>query len=382
MENLFFPILAGIQQSGLACYVLQFSWADGEEVLRLKALAKDYGINYSHIEVYRRPIVSIGTVNTLMKGIRFLKHYLEENKIDIIMPRSTMPAAMVNFNYEFIKKQRIKIVFDADGMPLEERVDFGGVNEKGFQYRCLKSQESKLLHRADRVLTRTFKAINIHVGTIGEVYRTKFFKVTNGKDPWQFRFDIKARQKIRAKLDLGNEDTLFVYSGGLGPQYGWEEMVEIFNAYKQINSGAEWIVLTPDGGYVKNRIPINLKSSIHIINLDYNEVPEYLSAADVAFNLRRPAYSLRGLSPIKLGEYLLMGLPTISSTGIGDTALLLKEFSGYIHPYKHKKGSSLSKALHWLTKLKLLDRTNIRELALSHFSIQKSILDYRNALKF
>ena len=64
------------------------------------------------------------------------------------------------------------------------------------------------------------------------------------------------------------------------------------------------------------------------MKVNFNEIPMYLSAADIAFSLRIPRYSMRGVFPIKLAEYLLMGLPVITSKGIGDTEDLLKDAPG------------------------------------------------------
>jgi len=380
LENLFFPILTGLQKKGYSCGVLQFSWAEKEETERLKELAAGKGISYTHHYIHRRPLAVIGTIRTLLKGSGFLKDYLLRHKVDILMARSTMPAVMVNWNYTFIRQRGIKIIFDADGMPVEERVDFSGLKEGSLQYGWLKKQETRLLLSSDKVLTRTQKAINIHVGTIGEEYRGKFYKVSNGRDPEQFLFDQDARDRIRKKLELTESDLLFVYSGTLGPQYGWEEMLEIFSAYRQLHRGAEWLVLTRSVDYLKRRIPEALQQSIHVLQVDFREIPEYLSAADVAFSLRIPAYSMKGVAPIKLGEYLLMGLPTIASTGIGDTGALVKDHPEIIQSYKHGKSKSLPKTLQWLTQTPHPNRDQIRKVALQHFTVQKSIDQYVKAL--
>ena len=40
---------------------------------------------------------------------------------------------------------------------------------------------------------------------------------------------------------------------------------------------------------------------------------------EVITALRRSSFSMRAVAPIKLGEYLLCGLPALASPGVGDT---------------------------------------------------------------
>ena len=383
LENLFFPILAGLRvKGGFECAVLQFSWAAEGEVARIGALAADLGIQYTHHPIMRKPHPVLGTLLTLWKGSGFLKGYLEENPTHILMPRSTMPALMVNRIHSWINSQGIKLVFDADGLPLEERADFAGLRRSSYQYRLLKKQETKLLLQADKILTRSQKAIDIHVGNIGEVHRHKFAKVSNGRHPGFFTFNAAARARIREEYGLLDGDRLFVYTGTLGPQYAWEEMLDVFESYRQAHAGSEWLLLSQSTDFLKGRIPAHLKDAIHLLQVPFSEMPAYLSAADVAFSLRIPVPSMAGIAPIKLGEYLLMGLPTIASTGIGDGDSLVSVFPGSIHPYNHSKASRLPKALRWLSDLPEKDRSRIREKAVLCFGLDGSVKEYVEALGF
>ena len=55
------------------------------------------------------------------------------------------------------------------------------------------------------------------------------------------------------------------------------------------------------------------------------EVAAYLSAADAGLLLKRPSRLNRFAQPIKLGEFLAAGLPTIASRGIGQVDTMLEE---------------------------------------------------------
>src|SRR5690554_3722835 len=251
LENLFFPIFSGLHEWQF--HVLQFSWAAEERQDQLKELARQMGIVYTPIPVIRKPHPLLGTIITMAKGIRFLKSYITKQDIEVLMPRSTFPAIMA----QALKKKRpgLKIVFDADGLPLEERVDFSGLDPKGFQYRFLKKQERQLLLRADRVLVRSQHATRFHLQHIGEKYLPKFFRVTNGRNEEFFSVDAGLRMAFRQRLGLAEHQLLLVYTGSLGPQYGWEEMAGIFGELLKRRADGRLLILTGNPAYLENKIP-------------------------------------------------------------------------------------------------------------------------------
>src|SRR5690606_911920 len=127
------------------------------------------------------------------------------------------------------------------------------------------------------------------------------------------------------QLGIRENEMLMVYCGSLGPQYGWDEMLNIFNVYSKHNS-ARWLILTGNTQFAEDRIPNNLKEKVIIKKVPFEQVPEYLNAGDIGFAIRKPSFSMQGVAPIKLGEYLLMGIPVIASKGIGDTDEIMKDF--------------------------------------------------------
>jgi hypothetical protein len=319
LENLFFPIFKGLQDRyGLEIHVMQFSWAGPEELRRLEHLADSMGIAYVQFPVYKKSHAFLGVLWTVYRGVYHIKNYVEEHGIHTVMPRATMPAMMVNRLLDFLKKNQVEVIFDADGLPLQERLDYTGLKASSQQYKILKKEETKLLKRADKVLIRTKKAKEIHLDLIGEVHAHKCHMVSNGRDADFFKPDLNARKEIRSALGIGEKELLFVYSGSLGPQYVFEQMLLLFYRYYLEHGKARFLVLSRSAGDLPPMTG-NLEGLVLPMAVDFQDIPKYLSAADVAFNFRLPAPSLAGIAPIKLGEYLMMGIPTISSKGIGDT---------------------------------------------------------------
>lgn len=286
-----------------------------------------------------------------------------------------MPAVMVNR----ISNRKFKLVFDADGLPLEERVDFAGLSPKGLQYNFLKKEETKMLLGADSVLTRSKKATKIHLTNIGGKNLEKFSVVTNGRDANFFKPNPFARNDIRKEFKAKNNTTVFVYCGSLGPQYSWTEMMDIFKNFHERNNNSKFLILTSNLDYAHKRIPAELKDDIIVKSVPFEEVPAYLSAADVAFALREPKFSMVGVSPIKLGEYLLMGLPTIASKGMGDSENLLKKNTNCF-VYNHHSIHSLDRAVEFVESLDADIQDSIRDFGIDYFSIEGSAKSYVKSL--
>lgn len=380
LESLFFPIFDGIQkQGGFKFLIAQFSWASPAEINRIKKLAEGNRLDYFHFPVARFPHPAIGSAVAVLKSEYQLKELILREKAEILMPRSTMPAWMVNRMQSWIKSNNLRVVFDADGFPLQERVDFAGMNPKGFQYHFLKKQETRSLHQADAVLTRSNRAIEIHVKNNPDLDGLKFFKVRNGRNPDVFKIDEESRIRLRSELNYSEEDVVWVYTGSLGSAYAWEPLLGIFRYFISQKERVRLLILTRNPSYLDDKIPEDLVDRIQVLSLAYEKIPDYLNAGDLGISLRVPAPSLAGLFPIKLGEYLLTGLPVFTAIQIGDTAEWIEKRKELIGVDLGNPDFAKIAYQSW-KDIGSLDRAETRDWALREFSLENSIQDYLGAL--
>ncbi len=88
---------------------------------------------------------------------------------------------------------------------------------------------------------------------------------------------------------------------------------------------------------------------------------------------------MRSVSAIKLGEYLLMGLPVIFSKGIGDSENILRDTPHtFIYDYFDKDVNS--NAIDFVENMNTVLRKEIRNKGIQYFSIEKSVESYICAL--
>lgn len=377
LENLFFPIFNGIQQkTNWKFQVMQFSWAAPQEVERLRLLAEKAGISYFHIPVSHKPNAAVGSLWSLIRGSRKIKNHLKKNEITCLIPRSTLPAWMLLRLGNWLKNRSIPVVFDADGFPIQERVDFAGLNPGSFHYRWLSQAERRMVQQADRVLTRSEKAIDIHRENTGIRQQQKFYRVINGRDTQIFKPDTARRTTIRKALGIRENTWLWLYSGSPGPQYLVPEMLQLFWTWYQKNPDSRFLFLVRNKQSLQEQIPEYLQKLVFIETAPFEQIPNYYAAADLGISLRKPAPSLSGLAPIKIGEYLLSGLPVLLSPGIGDVSdTLAGESACFI--YREIPGEFMD----WLESSKDLPKTAIRKLGERHFGLEQSVAGYIRALE-
>lgn len=356
------PILQGLGDD-YRIHIVQFTWGPSDGG-RLQSLLQHAGIAYTRFEIRRKPVVAAGVLLTLFKGKRFLTRYIRAQKIDVVLPRSIFPALMVSGLAARDRSRRW--VFDADGLPLEERVDFAGMNPRGLEFRWLKSVESKMIHRSDAVLVRSEKAIPF-------LAEGPFKVVTNGRDPQRYLpATPEDRARRRKEWGVTDQGIVLAYAGSLGPQYCLQEMLTLF---EKAPPGSVLLLLTGNPEAAPER------QGVIVRKLPPGEVAAYLGAADIGLALREPKTSMQGVFPIKLGEYLLCGLPVIATAGIGDTGTLLGGEASCLLLENHAP-ASLEKAALWAVSAAARPdlKTAARRLGLARFSLEESIRTYKRAL--
>ncbi len=118
----------------------------------------------------------------------------------------------------------------------------------------------------------------------------------------QFRFSEEKRNLIRQELHLKSDEVLFVFSsGGTGLWQKNQAIIEL-----------------ADKGLKVLNLSKTLFSHKNILNryIAFKDVPDYLSAADIAVILRDKSIVNEVASPAKFSEFICSGLPVVSTKSI------------------------------------------------------------------
>jgi glycosyltransferase involved in cell wall biosynthesis len=132
-----------------------------------------------------------------------------------------------------------------------------------------------------------------------------------------YKYDPDKRRELRLNWGINNDEPLLVYSGAAQPYQKLDQITKIFSLLRQRRKNVRMLFLISNSNigvltqYIKeNNFP---EDSYFIESVSHNQVPGYLSAADLGFLIRDNLPLNRVASPTKFAEYLACGLPVVSS---------------------------------------------------------------------
>lgn len=382
LRGLFLPIFAALGERGLGFHVLQFSWGRREERLRLARACEEAGISYRSVTIWRRP-VAVGSLLTVLRGRGHVARAIRHTRADVVMPRSTLPALAA---IPVARRSGLPVLLDADGLPHDERVEFGGASPNGFLYRMLRRLEAWTIRKSGAIAVRTRKAATILAHRSG-VDEGRFLVVPNGRNSSLFRPPGDARrQERRSELGLGTDQPLLIYAGSsLSGKYRGEDMMRFFRQVQRRRAEARLLIVMPDLAEARSLVARHpdLVPNCLFRSAAPDEVPGWLGAADLGLALIHATFSMQAVSAIKVGEYLLCGVPVLGSKGVGDTEELARAGVGYW--LENADDSSLEAAAGWFIETVVpqreMFRARCREAGLVHYSLDGAVAAYEAAVR-
>ena len=375
LERLFLPIFSGLGEHGFQFHVLQFSWATANVVERRASECHKRGIPYANVRVSRH-FGSVGPFVSALFGARTIRHLVSKWGIDCLLPRSLMPALSV-LSLRRHEQRAMSIIFDADGLAVDERVDFGKLSPHSLTYRLLRDVEAELLRRSDGVLMRTTAARSILLARAGSALSPDACAViSNGVDPAPF-------QSALGGLSVADRQGFTLcYCGSIGSQYRLSDMLETACLLKAEMPDLCFRLLSPGGQEIEHALAVAGLSEADWItwnSIPPERIPNELVRCDLGLALREASFSSQAVMPIKLGEYLLAGMPVIGTPGVGDTAML--EAEGV---FRSAERPDLHETIRWIREEVRPQRSELRQkshnVGIQHFSLQQTIEQYRTAL--
>ena len=381
LEGLFIPIFKTLKPAGIHVHVLQFTWGNPKKVERSRIACQDAGCGYEMVSVIRNP-AALGSFLSAIIGHRRIRRIIKQHKIDVVMPRSTLPALS---SLLALRGRKERLVFDADGLPLDERVEFSGLSNTSVIYRFLRDIEAQTVRRSDSVLTRSLKGSEILIARAGAgVNPNKFISFNNGRDTNLFSVKSDIHSNIvKNELGIMENSELVIYVGSVGGKYLLCDMLKLFFYIKDLSKDAHFLILTGDIESAKKEISVMQveTESITVMTVDPDNVSRYTAAADLGLSLIQPSYSMQAVSVLKIGEYLLSGVPVISTAGVGDSSETCSK-AGFV--IDNVDDFSLKQAAKWFVDNVIPNKHKYREMSrnsgLIYYSNDLVTAAYREAI--
>ncbi len=135
-----------------------------------------------------------------------------------------------------------------------------------------------------------------------------------------FKLDMNARKEKRADLRIGDRDIVIGYTGSFSYTEGIPNLLQAFKNLTKKHSTIKLIIVGGVRTKADDDIPqliekLNLEDKVKIVPPQpHEEIPRFLSACDITCCPKIDCEENRAAHPIKVVEYLSMGLPTVCST--------------------------------------------------------------------
>ncbi len=262
-----------------------------------------------------------GRFKVLKKAFDFIKalvlsvYLINKHKAEKIFSEGFPGAVIGHYLSLLTKRKHIVHTFEphADYM-----LESGVWQASNWEYKFLKKMEIRVAKHAQYVITATeaYKDILSAKGI------TNVEVIPSCIDTSVYKYQPDERKILRNDLGLSDDTIVIVYLGKIGGMYMEEELYQFMKFILNFESlNVQFYLFTDkdkrniESELNKINVPIE---KILIRQLNKNDVPRFLSAADIAFCGIRPIVSRRYSSPIKNGEYWACGLPILMPSGISD----------------------------------------------------------------
>ena len=214
----------------------------------------------------------------------------------------------------FINK-KTKCIIDVHGASAEE-YEYSSSDFDINKYDYLNYLEFQGMKRANLVICQSEEMKRYLLSKYSFLEVDKIVPFRCSADNEKFKVINFDSESLRRQLGFSGDDLIFVYSGGLMKWQKIELSLKIFKQFRQKYTQAKFLLLTKEvesacslaEEYCKDYI-----DSIKVISVKFDEVAKYLNICNVGFLIRDNVIMNAVAFPTKLAEYMMCGLPVISS---------------------------------------------------------------------
>ena len=313
-----------------------------------------------------------GTFYDIIKGIYKGLILKIRNKIEIVHARSYLPALI-----SLVLKKTLgsKFIFDMRGLWADEKADSGTWKREGTLYKITKRLETIFLREADKIVSLTEAAV-------------KEIKTFPALDPNRLEFEVIRTctnlSLFKPSISLSNSEKkpsfTLGYVGSISLWYLFDEVLQFFKILQErVPNSVLHITNRNEHKEIRNFLENYsfTNESIILESVQHDKVAHSMSSMDAGIFFIQTFYSKIASSPTKLGEFLALGLPCVTNSGVGDmTSIIEEKKTGVI--LSNFSRESLSKGVDNLLALKEDDELSKRciESSEKYFSLDNGAKQY------
>lgn len=371
------PYICGIAKTGYHINILSCEKKDrlDKEKEQIEEVIKNLPISWTYI-LYNQQDGFLSRLIYLKKLTKLAKSLISEKSISLIHCRSYL-AALIGLKFK--RKLQIPFLFDMRGFWADERID-GGIWKKtnllhNLFYKYFKYKEKKFMQHSDAIISLTHSGLN----ELDKKLPNYSVKLKTTIIPCCTNTNVFTKNKEITSFiipGINPSDHVIIYTGSIGTWYFTKELINCVLTWKKKIPNIKLLIVTKDIKELNDVLSDYSNEDKEIViqaSSSYQDVPKYLSVAKAAMFFIKPSYSKMASSPTKMAECWAMNLPIITNVGIGDNDLFFNKYmGGILIPYfstdEYEKSCE--------SYLKLAEKSDYRNIALTHFDTQGAVLKY------
>ena len=326
-------------------------------------------IEYNVHRIYdNAKITVIHPPSLLLKGVNRLTHF--------ITCKNTIKNTIIKNNIEIILLygvatngiQTIKISKELKIPVIYRALDVGhGLVKIPIISKIVKNYEKKVIQGATKILPTTLGLGRYVKKMGGSINKIEMFPL--GINIGQFK-PLKKDEKLARKLGISDNDQVIIFMGTLYSFSGLIELVKKIKSNEQNNPNLKLLIV--GGGPIFKKLKdlvykLNLEEEIILTNfVPQNEIPKYISLADICINSFDVNYITDDILPTKVLEYLACKKPVLSTPLSGTKELLPDETFGISYSPSNTFFENILKLLDDKNKLKKMSHDGYEYVTKNH----------------
>ena len=155
-----------------------------------------------------------------------------------------------------------------------------------------------------------------YLNTKKKLIKKKIFVIPSTASKKIFFFSKSLRRTYRKKLKIKENTIVFIYSGSMKHYQNFSKTIDFFLQQYSLEKNIYLIVLTQHLKEAEEKIGDN--KNILVKSVQYEEVNNYLNAADFGILIRNNDSTNFASSPTKFAEYCMSGLKVITTSAVRD----------------------------------------------------------------
>lgn len=283
---------------------------------------EDHGAHMLHVKIgnlTKTNIIEKGISTLRIEGqfLSAIRKYLSTVRFDLIL-YSTPPITLANVISYVKKRDGAKTYLLLKDIFPQNAVDIGLMTKtgvKGLLYRYFRQKEKKLYALSDRIGCMSRANVDYLLSHNPDIDPSKVEICPNSIEPQDMAITETQRMALRAKYDIPQDRTVFVYGGNLGKPQGIPFLIECLKKLK--NHPKAFFLIVGDGteygklqSFMNEENPQNVKLLKRLPKDDYDRM---ISACDIGLIFLDHRFTIPNF-PSRLLAYMQAGLPVLACT--------------------------------------------------------------------